>query len=314
MARILDGVVGHQAQIEKLLAAAQAEKLPSTFLFVGPSGVGKKLIAAGLAQALICERSIPACGVCASCLRMAKGQHENFLLIAPERNQIKIEQSRSILDFLSLKALRGRRVILIDGAQFLNPQAANSLLKILEEPQENIFFFLIAPSSEHVLTTIRSRSQIVHFQALTVEQLQKKSKAPEWAIRASLGSFEKLQMLQEENEQVLRNQAKAFLKAWMNEPQGYLRSELRETFKDRSEGSSLSLYLALFLRDAVYFKLGESEKVFNQDQKAFLQELSVLPNDSLIEAAQKALQIPAQLQANRDAALVYEDFWIRSRP
>ena len=312
MARILDRVVGHSHQIEKLLSAAEANKLPSTFLFVGPSGVGKKLLATGLAQALICEKTLQGCGSCPSCLRMGKGQHENFLFIFSEKNQIKIEQSRGVLDFLSLRALRGNRVILIDEAQNLNPQAANSLLKILEEPQENVFFFLIAPSSEHVLPTIRSRTQIVHFQALEPEQLQQKSKAPDWALRAAQGSFEKLAMLQEKDEQVLRDQAKSFLKTWLRDPAGYLKPELRETFKDRINGSSLSLYLAMFLRDAVYFKEEVQEKIFNQDQLIFLKDLAQLSSEKLLATAQKALLIPSQLQQNRDAALVFEEFWINS--
>lgn len=312
MARLIDQVVGHKNQLETLLTSAEENKLPHAFLFVGASGIGKKQVALAMAQALICEKSVRACGVCSSCKRFAQGHHENFLQIKPEKNQIKIDQSRGILDFLSLKAIRGRRVIVIDDAESLNPQAANSLLKILEEPHEEVFFFLIAPGSVHVLSTIKSRTQVIHFKPLTIEELKQRSKAPEWALRASQGSFEKLAMLQDSDEQVLRDKAKKFLSIWLKEPHGYLNADLRETFKDRSEGSSLSLYLAMFLRDAVYVKEGHPEKAFNQDQQGVLKELSNLSADKLLSTSQKALQIPNHINSNRDPALVFEDFWIQS--
>jgi DNA polymerase-3 subunit delta' len=334
VARILDQLVGHDQIVERFLAAKKAGRLPHTFLFVGPHGIGKKLTALALAQALICEKSVDvtglpiegACGLCGPCLRLyrlaqakeAGGSQvsrgmESLLLIEPERSVIKVEQAREILEFLSLKALAPHRAVIIDGAETLNQQAANSLLKVLEEPPVGTFFFLIAPSPSQVLPTLQSRSQIVSFAPLTAEQMKKRTRAPEWAIRASSGSFEKLQMLTEKEELEIRESACSWLSAWMNEPQGYLSDEIRALARDRAVAQRLADHLLMLLRDGVFYQLGSKTSVMNLDKEKFLTELSELPAEKLNFATAKALTLQSQLQQNFDSSLLLEQFWIETR-
>lgn len=192
MARLLDFVLGHQEIIKKMVDSFEAGKPGQTFLFVGPSGIGKKHTAIGLAQALMCPQSKRGCGRCPSCFRVSQPNHphENLRIITPAGAAIKMEQAKEVMEFLSLKSLGGNRVIIIDQAQTLNPQAANALLKTLEEPPEGTFFFLIAPSVAGIMPTIRSRSRIVQFKPLAMEDLAKRVKAPTWALKSAGGSFE----------------------------------------------------------------------------------------------------------------------------
>src|SRR5688572_5901691 len=99
--RILDRVRGHAGVVSRLENAVATRKLASTMLFVGPSGVGRKQVALGLLQALACETSERGCGVCGPCRRIAGLQSESLLLIEPQKNSIKVEQAREVLDFLS---------------------------------------------------------------------------------------------------------------------------------------------------------------------------------------------------------------------
>ncbi len=313
MARLLDSVLGHKNQIQNLLQSYEGDHLPQTFLFVGPSGIGKKQVALGLAQALLCETSKTACGQCPSCLRVAKSSHESLRLVLPEKNLIKIEQTRSVLDFLSLRSISKNRVVLIDEAETMNPQAANSLLKILEEPFPGTYFFMTAPSPTHVLSTLRSRSQIIRFQPLSLEQMRSLSPAPDWALRASLGSFERLKEFQDAGEVEARNDAQIFLRSLLQDPQGYTRPEVRAGFKERSHGLSLARHLSLLLRDAVFWQAGERTHLLNPDQSELLAEIAQRPSASILHWSEKALDLERALKQNRDSALVFEQFWIESQ-
>ncbi len=324
-ARLLDQVLGHTEIINRFLNSYQNGHLPHSFLFVGPSGVGKKKTALALAQALVCDKSDltsehasiekMACGFCGPCQRILKGNSESLLLIEPEKNLIKIEQAHQVLEFLNLRSIGRHRIVIIDQADCLNPQAGNSLLKVIEEPPPGTFFFLIAPSPVQVLMTLRSRSQIVNFSPVPLDLIRKNHSAPDWAIRASLGSFERLQQLTSKEELEIRESAVFWLEDLMNNSLGYLRSEHRDVVRDRSVAGRLSLHLSWFFRDAAYVAAGQADKVLNLDKMNLLQKLSeTLSADQLFEACEKSLAIQNKLDANFDSSLTFEEFWIKTRP
>jgi DNA polymerase-3 subunit delta' len=329
MARLIDGIIGHQDIIQRFLSSLEKGQLPHAYLFVGPAGVGRKATALALAQAFLCEKSPKVCGVCGSCLRItsfvshkvtktsptAGSGTESLLVIEPEKNQIRIDQAHQVLEFLNFKSVSKNRLVIINGADLLNPQSANALLKSIEEPPEGTYFFLIAPSPAHVLSTIRSRAQVVSFKPLTVAEMKKKASAPEWALKASQGSFERLAQLLEKDEQEIRESALVWLQDWAQEPQAYLRSEHRDLVRDREVARSLAHHLSWLLRDALYLKLGAQDKVLNSDKVSSLQKITAeISNEDLQRACEKALWIEQKLDANQDASLVFEQFWIETRP
>lgn len=314
MARMLDSVLGHQEIIGKLVASFEQGKPGQTYLFVGPDGIGKKLTALGLAQALLCAQNRRGCGHCPSCFRVSQGAHEGLKVIEPSGANIKLEQAKEVIDFLSLKSLSGNRVIIIDQAQTLNPQAANSLLKTLEEPPAGTFFFLIAPSVAGLLATIRSRSRIVQFHPLTAEDLARRVKAPQWALKAARGSFEKLAQLQEGPEQELRGKAIEILKLFLQDRDFLLNEMWRTEFKDRSQGQKMVSYWVGFMKDAIYFQEGAKAQIVNLDQAPLIKELAEYSREFLLNTIQKALQVEQAFGANRDPQLIIEEFYIQNRP
>ncbi|HPI40415.1 MAG TPA: AAA family ATPase, partial [Pseudobdellovibrionaceae bacterium] len=210
--KIFDQILGHENIIERLLYAYQNQKLGSVYLFIGPSGVGKKKVALGLAQALVCEQNQRGCGICPSCLRVAQRQSESLILIEPEGPQIKVEQAHEVLKFLSLKPMGKSAVVVIDQAHLMNQQSANMLLKALEEPAQDVYFILLTSSYSALLPTIRSRGQVVRFGPLSEDQIRKNSpQSPLWAIRAARGSFERLTELSHIEDQELRQKAAQIL-------------------------------------------------------------------------------------------------------
>lgn len=313
MARLLDFVLGHQETIKKMVESFESGKPGQTFLFVGPSGIGKKLTAMGLAQALLCPSSKSGCGKCPSCFRISNGNHEGLKVVSPSGANIKIEQAKEVLEFLSLRSLSGNRVIIIDQAQALNPQAANSLLKTLEEPPEGTFFFLIAPSVAGILPTIRSRSRIVQFRPLTQEDLARRVKAPTWALRAAGGSFEKLALLQDGPEQEVRQKAVDILQLFTQDKDFLLNELWRTELKDRTQGQRIISYWIGFLKDAICLQEGAKTQIVNLDQAPLIKYLAEFSREYLLNLVQKALQVEQAFGANRDPQLIVEEFYISTR-
>ncbi|MCB0362405.1 MAG: AAA family ATPase, partial [Bdellovibrionales bacterium] len=135
MARLFDLLIGHHQPKERLLSALTEKRLSPNLLLVGPGGIGKSRFARALAQEIVCPQKTPfACGICPACRRIERGESESLLHILPDGLQIKIDQAQKILDFLSLRAWGSSRVVILEEAHRLNIQAANSLLKSLEEP------------------------------------------------------------------------------------------------------------------------------------------------------------------------------------
>ena len=160
------------------------EQLAGTYLFVGPQGVGKTALAIAFAQAAACvdPRSDPAdaCGLCESCRRIATDTNREVMRIGPAGDQTQIWQfwdrenkPRGALQHTITYApdIGRKRVYIIERADTLNASAANSLLKVLEEPPPYVLFLLLAPHPARMLETILSRSQIIRLTPGPVEAL-----------------------------------------------------------------------------------------------------------------------------------------------
>jgi DNA polymerase III subunit delta' len=164
-------ITGHRPLLELLARAIARDTLPPSLIFAGPTGVGKRLTATALAQALNCERPIDyaagkdACGVCASCKRIARGVHADVLVIEPgDSGSIKVDQVREAIDRTAYRPFEGRRrLVVVDEADALIPEAQNALLKTLEEPPSASVFVLITARPDVLLPTVRSRCQRLRF-------------------------------------------------------------------------------------------------------------------------------------------------------
>lgn len=163
-------LLGQEKAKKLILRSFATGRLPHAFLFKGPEGVGKQLFARGLAAALNCrDHDHPgACGSCVSCRKFRSGNHPDFMVISPEKGAIKIEQVRQMCQALSYPPYESdTRVVLLEDVHTMRAEAANSLLKTLEEPPTDNLLILTADSSREVLPTIISRCQVVPFHYLS---------------------------------------------------------------------------------------------------------------------------------------------------
>lgn len=164
--------------------AKQWDSKPNAWLITGKALTGKSAFAEHLAQALLCEQPLPEhqpCGRCPSCHLMGQHSHPDFKLLTPfeeegETNakklrQIKIDDVREALSFIQLTSHRGgMRILLINPAETLNTQAANALLKALEEPPAGVLFLLVCHNKDKLLPTIKSRCRQLPLTPPTPEQ------------------------------------------------------------------------------------------------------------------------------------------------
>jgi DNA polymerase III subunit delta' len=221
-APVLRQVKAQEVAVLTLTRALRSGRVHHAYLFEGPAGVGKELLAFGLAQALVCERrqggEADACGECSACRRaiLREGErtpaHPDVMLVerglydpaqigrrTPETQDISIDQVRSVvLARAAYPPHEGRaRVILVRRAEELSVSAANALLKTLEEPTKGTHFVLLSSQPDVLLPTIRSRALRVRFgplpDALVTELLVGRGVAPERAstiARLAGGSME----------------------------------------------------------------------------------------------------------------------------
>jgi DNA polymerase-3 subunit delta' len=180
-------LLNKESQIERFQRAYARNRLASTYLFVGKPGIGKRKFAVALAQALLCENpqkvSLDPCGDCVSCLLIQKSEHPDLVTICrPEdKSTIPVAEfigekdsklQNGLIYTMSLKSFRGGwKVAIIDDADYLNQEGANSLLKLLEEPPPKTVLILIGTSQQQQLPTILSRCQIFRFEPLTRDQI-----------------------------------------------------------------------------------------------------------------------------------------------
>ncbi len=168
-------LVGNE-RIKRLLKRAVAEgRIGQGLIMAGQQGVGKRQFALALAQAVNCQRPKDgdACGECVNCRKVAAGEHVDVETISPEGQFIKISQMREMSEKAQYRPYDGRRrVYIIDEADRLNQQAANSILKVLEEPPETTLLVLVTSKPYALLETIRSRCQMLSFAPLADLELE----------------------------------------------------------------------------------------------------------------------------------------------
>lgn len=182
-----DEILGHELALERFKRSIDRGRLASTYLFVGPEGIGKRTFALKLAEALMCEKNpetqLNPCGNCPGCQQVRALSHPDLVMISKPKDKafIPVEtfigdkehrRQQGLCHDIGLKPFRGgRKIAIIDDADFLNQEGANSLLKTLEEPPPKSLLILIGTSQHRQLSTIISRSQVVRFGALTNQQV-----------------------------------------------------------------------------------------------------------------------------------------------
>ncbi|MDY6862479.1 MAG: DNA polymerase III subunit delta' [Thermodesulfobacteriota bacterium] len=269
-------IYGHDKQINILKKAFSNNRLARSFLFTGISGVGKKLVAISLAKALNCEReNLDFCNNCPACKKIEHGNHPEFTVITPQNNLITIDTIRTIKEQLKFKTIFARmRVFIIDDCHKMNTQAANALLKTLEETPEKTLFILITSSPHRLLPTIISRCQRITFSPIYYKEIEKLVKEKfgfdgKDSSILSLMAIGSLGRVKELLNKKFWDMRQSILKRLVGISKGLPDKALSIAFdlgKNREELLNLLEVIIIFYRDMLIYKyFKNTEKLINKD-------------------------------------------------
>lgn len=329
-------LIGQSLAAEMLRRAVAAGRTAHAYLFTGPRGVGKQEAARLLARALNClEPPVPgdSCGRCSQCRKVIEGVHPDVLVLNPPGRTIKLglvvqrddtpNGWTPVRTFVSRLPAEGRaQVVIVVEADRLGAEAANALLKTLEEPPPYTVFVLTTANEAGILPTIRSRCQPVIFPPAPLEvvaaALEREGMAPEQArLLAALsgGSIGRARELAgDEAVSRRREQARALLEEVARglDFLGCLaRAEALE--QQRDEIPELLDLLLLWLRDCLLVAAGADPRlVVAQDALPFLQSLAAsLGRERLLVMAEAVRQARQQIDRNAALRLVLDVMLLR---
>ena len=265
-------IVGHERIVEVFRRSVRSGKTPHSYIFEGVRGCGRRKTALALIQALFCAAvDDDACGVCPSCRKVAGGNHGDihFIEPLPDKRDISIDQLREIQRELALRPYEApRKACIIEPADRMSVNAANSLLKTLEEPPGNAIIILLTENADMLLPTVRSRCQSIRFSSLSPENvrllLERSGVAPDLAellAPLSEGSMQRAGELDNSTLVERREALVGHLTALNLDRIGTIFDTAEEMAGNREETlESLDLLLSV-ARDTVYLNAGCSDIV-----------------------------------------------------
>jgi DNA polymerase-3 subunit delta' len=166
-------IIGHHQILQQLYHAIASNRVAGAYLFAGPAHIGKETVALHFAKTMNCAApNEGACGDCLSCRKIDDGNHPDVQLIRPSGAWMRIDQIRDLQKRIIYRPLEGRwKVYILAEAERMNLEAANCLLKTLEEPPAASVLILLTTNLDALLPTIRSRCQIIKFSPIQVAEL-----------------------------------------------------------------------------------------------------------------------------------------------
>jgi len=304
-------IYGHQKQISMLQKAMAQQRVGHSYVFSGLNAIGKKTLALEFAQALNCENvdeKTGACGNCSSCRKMMHHNHPDIHVLETQAQFIRIDAIRNIQEQMTFKPLEGRkRVFVIDDADKMNEQAANALLKTLEEPSADNIIILITARPYWLPQTILSRCRHVRLNPLAAETVslflieQKQMESAKAILLASLsgGSIGQALALDSEDMIAFRAELSRLLAAAsQSDPMNLLTiaSFLGQDKKEIRQGLKI---LNTYFRDAlVYKETARASMIINADDLPVVASLAgrlngeqILQNIALVEKSNETIEM-----------------------
>lgn len=343
------GIVGNR-EVVTALTVELGHRPSHAYMLAGPQGVGKALVAAGLAHSILCERSpgagfcctlencpprkapaprgragassAPRCQCCAACVQIAAGVHPDFNYVArnPNRLEVLIEQVRNLIERLGVRPMRGgRRVAIIDDAETLNLPAQNALLKTLEEPPGHTIIFVVTASERALLDTVRSRLRPVRFVPLSVveisEVLAKRAALPpertQALARLARGSISRALALAEGNEPPVRELIDALSRARTLDFAG-AQAIAQDFFGSRDSAAGNFELIARILEEMLCFKLlGVELNAPSPESARIMADISqTLDAATITKLLEGALRAAGAIEAMANSRLQAEQWWL----
>ncbi|MCM3734193.1 DNA polymerase III subunit delta' [Fictibacillus nanhaiensis] len=317
-----------QPRVVKLLKnSIKKQRLAHAYIFEGAHGTGKMAVAAVLAKTFLCRNTEDEnpCENCTNCRRITSGNHPDVHVISPEGQSIKIDQIRGLQKEFAYSGMESsKKVYIVEHADKMTVQAANSLLKFLEEPGADTIAILLTEQVHSLLETIRSRAQTLSFsplppQGILEKLLEEDIPKPIAALAASLTSdyAEALEICREEWFAQARAKVIQLTEELRLRPDYclvVLQDQYLSFFKEKEQLRLALNLLLIWYRDLLSIHLSQSEKVVFFDQlQALEQQALQMSQRKTGEALQAILTAQARIRSNVSPLMVMEQLVLRLR-
>ena len=317
-------IIGHRENVLALRQAVAAGRVGHAYLFAGPRGVGKTAVARAFAAALLCPAPAvgEACGRCRDCRQLAAGNHPELQEIRPDGASIKIDQVRELQRVAYLTPRQGsRRVFLVEEADLLTREAANSFLKVLEEPPERTVIILLSSRPQALPPTVLSRCQVFTFRPLPVREVEevlvREAKlAPEVAGEVALlsgGSPGRALELARGDFAELRRRACGLPGMLRQSPVLEVFRQAALLAEDREKALTFLDLLEAWLRDLLVWRETSAERLLiNRDRVSLVrQEAAAYRRRDLVGLLKQVGATKELLRANANTRLALEVLFLR---
>jgi DNA polymerase-3 subunit delta' len=280
-------VIGQDKILSLLDYSLKTDAVAHAYLLVGPRHVGKGTLAINLAQALNCDGPELPCGQCRSCQRILEGKHADVTPIGLDsKTEIGIDDIRGLQRLANLPPYEGKcKVFIIDEAEYLSTEAANSLLKILEEPPQRVVWLLLASEEEHLLPTIISRCQRLELKPVPSERIEgvlvnsynvdaDKAKLLTQLCHGRLGwalsALKNGDILEQRSQRI--DKLVSLLTASLEQRFAYAQELANQFSQDRRAGTEIIEIWLDWWRDLMLIKGGCQEAIINVDYETVLKK------------------------------------------
>ena len=321
-----DAIIGHERPKRFLQAALRSERLAHALLFHGEEGIGKLLTARVLAQAVNCEAEpVPeppdACGICRSCRQIEAGSHPDVTILTATGEKGETDHTREIEARFIYRPLIGRqKIVILDNVDLLRREAANALLKTIEEPPPDSLIVLVSARPEALLPTIRSRCQEIRFAPLALdvveETVRRRRGLPEKDARfLAVISGGRLGLALTAEPETLRAERAEYLRLVSPdslESTGGLLSVCESVGKSDQAEAALG-WLTAWFRDLIIVKVGgDRARLVNSDCLAQLDALAArLRIETILDLAAYVKSMHRGLERNLNKQMMLEGLLLR---
>ena len=326
-----------------------ADRLPHAILLCGPSGTGKRKLAIKIASVLLCQDEfVFSCKTCSSCKKIDSLSHSDLRILLPslvadgnrsivntsgyeyvkaylngqlfEHSGISIEQVRELQnEMVYTPRENNRKVAILFESELMHQAAANSLLKMLEEPSKNCFFILVTAYPERLLPTVLSRCQRLALNPFNKADLRDEllkmdvdADSRELSVRLSQGSLVKAQEILKGDLDEIRKAVENFIESGILHRDGFFWEIVEKIGKKKGKNHQINFLelCAFYLRDFFLIRNEKIDLITMVDRKDYLNSLvSYWKNEQIDNGVQILDQAIESLQRNVSFDLVIVDFW-----
>ena len=320
-------IIGQERAISYLLKSIMQNKIASSYIFNGKEGVGKKTTAIEFAKCINClniTENYQSCENCPSCKKINKKICPDVKIIEPEKDRLKIEQIREFRKDISMKPFENKkRIYIINNAEELTIDAANCLLKTIEEPPEFAVIILICSNINSILPTIISRCRVLYFRTISSLEIEKtilerngsmknKAKIIAKIARGSIGKA--LDILADTDFLNRRNKVLNQLAEIIpGKIDGEILNRKEKIFSDANHSKEIMEIILLWYRDLLIIKeLNCPQYIVNDDRLALLIDTAKLYSKKmLIDILNYLLQVQEYLKKNANKNILFESLIIK---